>query len=108
MEVVPLSVLCAIRFLNGSTLSELNGTHSIMAEPTPIYRSIFLFDKLLRDLAYEVLAVASVAPEVEDLGVLPFVASLDAYSIYFFMGERCPSDLCTSATAGIILGSLTY
>jgi hypothetical protein len=55
-----------------------------------------------------VLAVASVAPEVEDLGVLPFVASLVAYSIYFFMGERCPSDLCTSATAGIILGSLTY
>jgi hypothetical protein len=79
-----------------------------MAEPAPIYRSIFLFDKFLRDLAYEVLAVASVASEVEDLGVLPFVASLDTYLIYFFMVERCPSDLCTSATTGIILGSLTY
>lgn len=79
-----------------------------MVELSPINRLISLFNNLLRDLAYKVLAIAGVAPEAEDPGVRPFVASLIAYSIYLFMCERRPSDLCTLATTGIILGSLTY
>lgn len=79
-----------------------------MTKPTPIYRSILFSNNFLRNFADEVLAIASVAREVENLVIFPFVASLVAYSIYFFMGKRCPSNLCTLATTQVVLVILTY